>query len=228
MDDINLIVSQQTMDMKMDIKMDSKYYLAIITFIIGCLLGSYSSLGDGNSGSKGVESELDSSDEITKTYLADTELAPLEKPENSIIQQRNVITGASSKETISAIINAAPLYSRHKILNVDYEDPKAYWHNILFQSEFVDEKLSAIDELIHLQDSDLLASGLGDKSAEIRKATIEGLELIGDANSVQLLGQALFYEKDQILYSRIIEALETLSYHDNAQAFLDFLTKKDT
>jgi hypothetical protein len=212
----------------MDLKMISKYYLAIITFIIGCLLGSYSTLGDGKSGSKSIESELDSSDEITKIYLAETDPTPSEEPENSISQQRNVIAGASSKETIFPTIDEAPLYSRHKLLNVDYEDPKAYWHNILFQSEFVEEKLSAIDELVQLQNSDLLATGLGDKSTEIRRVTIEGLVLIGDFNSVQVLGQALFYEKDQIIYAHIVEALTTLAYHDNAQVFLDYLSNKET
>ena len=69
--DIKLIVSQQTMD----IKMDSKYYLSIITFIIGCFFGSYFPFYGSDSGSKDVESELDSSEEITKTYLADTEKA---------------------------------------------------------------------------------------------------------------------------------------------------------
>ena len=94
---------------------------------------------------------------------------------------------------------------------------------MLYLSDSEDEKLSAIDELVQLQESNLLASGLGDASIDIRIATIEGLTQIGDINSVQLIGQALFSKQNKALTPHIIKALNTLNYHDNAQVFLNYV-----
>ena len=98
---------------------------------------------------------------------------------------------------------------RDQRVDVYSDEPRSYWHNKLYLGHSIEDKLSAIDELVRLQESDLLASGLGNRSVEVRTATINGLTLIGDVNSVQLLGQAMFSEKNEDVHFIIIKALNT-------------------
>lgn len=200
--------------------MVSKYYLSIVTFLLGGLIGRYVHL---------VAVDTNVAVDITSTS---TNVPSIEKENikfteiKSAVSQHSIAFNSdplSKEETTTAEINSVRLNS--ETFNDLYDDPKRYWHNALYLGESIDDKLLAIDELIMLQESNLLASGLGDTSTDIRIATIKGLTQIGDVNSVQLLGQALFTEQNETTHELIINALHTLSYHDNAQVFLDYATK---
>ena len=204
-----------------------KYFLPILVFFCGLLTGKYL---------LAPEQTIHSDDEVSSKYeieqKQEVKLNNL-KPISILASHSNALSEAKyqvnqkeypvSNDTKPTNILKVPAV-RLAPLSEDrlYEQPKLYWHNQLYLSESIEEKLSAIEELVNLQETHLLASGLGDDDIEVRIATIEGLKKIANNEAVQVLGQALFSEQNTGVKNEIINALETLDYLDNALIFLDY------
>lgn len=102
-----------------------------------------------------------------------------------------------------------------------------YWQTKLYQGDNIDEKLAAIDELILLNKPEELATGLGDPSIKIRNATVEGLQQIGDSESIRYLAQALYSEPNPKQRINVIYALESLIYDPIAEQFIRLSMRED-
>jgi HEAT repeat protein len=102
-----------------------------------------------------------------------------------------------------------------------------YWQSKLYQGDNLEDKLTAIDELTLLNKPEELATGLGDPSIKIRKATVEGLQQIGDSNSIRLLAQSLYSEPNANQRINVIYALASLSYDPLAEQFIRLSMQKD-
>lgn len=204
-----------------------KYFLAILAFFCGLLIGKYLFApeqiihSDDEASSKyeiQQKQRVKFTNQKTISVLA-SHSNPLSEVKSNVNQKEEPVSD-DTKPTNMFIASAVRLVD----LSEDrlYEQPKLYWHNQLYLSESIEDKLTAIEELVNLQESHLLASGLGDDNIEVRIASIEGLKKIASNEAVQVLGQALFSEQNTGVKNEIINALETLDYLDNALIFLDY------
>jgi HEAT repeats len=213
-----------------------KYFLPIVAFSCGLLIGKYLLT---------PEQTIHSDDEASSKY----EIQQKQQEKRvELNNHKSISTFASHGNALSKIkpqVNQkeypvsddAKLSNMFKVsavrlaaLSEDslYEQANLYWHNQLYLSESIEDKLTAIEELVNLQESHLLASGLGDDNIEVRIATIEGLKKIANNEAVQVLGQALFSEQNTAVKNKIIDALETLDYLDNALIFLNYTKRHST
>ena len=147
-------------------------------------------------------------------------------PQPVVLETCNV-TGIPSSEPV---VSASP---ENEITSVDKtssnflpdqrfsQDEPAYWQQQILYSRDETSKFAAIEELVQRERADLLASGLGDKSREIRIATIEGLSRIGDSHSVRILASVLFSNANPTDKLRAIEALSELRHDPHAELFLE-------
>ena len=204
-----------------------KYFLPILAFFCGVLIGKYLLT---------TEQTIHSDDEASSKYeieqkqevklnnhkpisILASHSNDLSEVKSQVNQKEYPVSNDTKPTNILKVpaVRLAPL-SEDRL----YEQPKLYWHNQLYLSESIEDKLSAIEELVNLQETHLLASGLGDDNIEVRIATIKGLKKIANNGAVQVLGQALFSEQNAGVKNEIINALETLDYLDNALIFLDY------
>jgi hypothetical protein len=103
----------------------------------------------------------------------------------------------------------------------NYASPD-YWRSVLYVSDSYDEKLTAIEELVYLRDSDALAVGLGDSNVNLRVEVIKGLTQIADEKSAQIIGQVLFSESDMMVRDEAINSLQLLDHFSASLVFIQF------
>jgi len=210
-----------------------KYFLPILAFFCGLLIGKYLLTPEQTIH---LDDEASSKYEIQQKQRVKLNnhkpISILASHSNALseiksqVNQKEYPVSDDTKPTNmfkASAVRLAPL-SEDRL----YEQPKLYWHNQLYLSESIEDKLTAIEELVNLQETHLLASGLGDDNIEVRIATIEGLKKIANNEAVQVLGQALFSEQNTGVKNEIINALETLDYLDNALIFLDYTKRPST
>ncbi len=210
-----------------------KYFLPIVAFFCGLLIGKYLLTPEKKSP---PDDEASNKYEIQQKqrvkFNNHKSIGTLASHSNALsevksqVNQKEELVSDDTKPTNMLITSAVRL----AVLSEDrlYQQPKLYWHNQLYLSESIEDKLTAIEELVNLQETYLLASGLGDDNIEVRSATIEGLKEIANNEAVQVLGQALFSEQNAVIKNEIINALETLDYLDNALIFLNYTERHPT
>lgn len=70
--------------------------------------------------------------------------------------------------------------------------PDDEWGSILYQSDDIDLKIAAINNLVSDDAVESLAIGLGDNSPYVRQKTLVGLGIINSETSIRMVGQTLF------------------------------------
>ena len=139
-----------------------KYFLPIVVFFCGLLIGKYL---------LAPEQTIHSDDEVSSKYEIEKKqevklnnLKPisilashsnaLSEVKSQVNQKEYPVSNDTKPTNILKVpaVRLAPL-SEDRL----YEQPKLYWHNQLYLSESIEDKLTAIEELVNLQETHLLA-----------------------------------------------------------------------
>ncbi|NQZ24314.1 MAG: HEAT repeat domain-containing protein [Colwellia sp.] len=193
--------------------MHSKYVYAVIIFTLGVLIGRVS------------VDFLTTNNDITQTKK--TLDAVVQETLFSKKTDRLVEKNASASSGINAA-SIAPPNEHLRVIPIEGSSlPENDWQRILYETDDLELKIAAINNLVSDDATEELAIGLGDTSAYIRQKTLIGLGTINTENSIRMVGQTLFSDRSIENRLQAISILENNFDMPFVEHLLTFTMKHD-
>ena len=193
--------------------MHSKYVYAVIIFTLGVLIGRVS------------VDFLTTNNNITQTKItldAVVQETLFSKKTDSLVEEN----GSPSSDINAASI--VPPNEHFRISPIENSSQQEnYWQRILYETDDLELKLAAINNLVSDDATEELAIGLGDTSAYIRQKTLIGLGTINTENSIRMVGQTLFSDRSIENRLQAISILEKNFDMPFVEHLLTFTMKND-